>query len=190
MELTFIIRLADGRVDKRRGTWQNNTLRYTVNKGLAISRPQPGCHLPNFPWPGKMHPIPVPGRFGHKKSRNLVVFYTVHCKHREKESVFVHYESSMKLFTSGWWMFLSDIRGMVEWLMGIGQYKYLLRYWNLHNKSRVARESHSNQLTDALHLPTEQLLVPYFSSKKKTISVPTINLLVNSTYLLIIVIVK
>ena len=25
---------------------------YTVNKGFAISRPQPGCHLPNSPWPG------------------------------------------------------------------------------------------------------------------------------------------
>jgi hypothetical protein len=23
---------------------------YTVKKGLAVSRPQPGCHLPNSPW--------------------------------------------------------------------------------------------------------------------------------------------
>jgi len=52
-------------------------LAYTVNKGLAISRPQPGCHLPNSPWPGIMYPVPVPGRFGHKKSRNLVTFFTV-----------------------------------------------------------------------------------------------------------------
>jgi hypothetical protein len=48
---------------------------YTVNKGSAISRPQPGCHLPNSPWPGIIYPIPVPGRFGQKKSRNLEIFY-------------------------------------------------------------------------------------------------------------------
>jgi len=39
---------------------------YTVNKGLAISRPQPGCHLPNTPWPEIIYSIPVPGRFGQK----------------------------------------------------------------------------------------------------------------------------
>jgi hypothetical protein len=25
---------------------------YTVKKGLRFSRPQPGCHFPNSPWPG------------------------------------------------------------------------------------------------------------------------------------------
>jgi hypothetical protein len=25
---------------------------YTVKKGFRFSRPQPGCHLPNSPWPG------------------------------------------------------------------------------------------------------------------------------------------
>jgi len=33
---------------------------YTVHKGLAISRPQPGCQWPNSPWPGKINPIPDP----------------------------------------------------------------------------------------------------------------------------------
>jgi len=37
---------------------------YTVNKGLAISCPQPGCHLPNSPWPGIIYLVPVPGRCG------------------------------------------------------------------------------------------------------------------------------
>jgi len=27
---------------------------YTVKKGLADSRPQPGCHLPKSPWPGRI----------------------------------------------------------------------------------------------------------------------------------------
>jgi len=49
---------------------------YTVNKGLGISRPQPGCHLPNFPWPGIIDPIPVPGRFG-KKIQESKIFYSV-----------------------------------------------------------------------------------------------------------------
>jgi len=48
--------------------------KYTVNKGLAISCPQSECQLPNSPWPGIIYPIPVPGRFGQKKSRNLVIF--------------------------------------------------------------------------------------------------------------------
>jgi hypothetical protein len=25
---------------------------YTVKKGYSVSRPQPGCHLPNSPWRG------------------------------------------------------------------------------------------------------------------------------------------
>jgi hypothetical protein len=25
---------------------------YTITKGYRHSRPQPGCHLPNSPWPG------------------------------------------------------------------------------------------------------------------------------------------
>jgi len=48
---------------------------YTVNKGLAISCPQPGCHLPNSPWPGIICPIPAPERFGQRKSRNLAIFF-------------------------------------------------------------------------------------------------------------------
>jgi len=40
----------------------------------VISCPQPGCHLPNSPWPGIIYSIPVPGRFGKKKSRNLIFF--------------------------------------------------------------------------------------------------------------------
>jgi len=47
----------------------------TVNKGLVISCPQPGFHLPNSPWTGIIYLIPVPGRFGKKKSRNLVIFF-------------------------------------------------------------------------------------------------------------------
>ena len=39
---------------------------YTVNKGLAISCPQPGCYLPKSPWSGIIYPIPVPRRFGQK----------------------------------------------------------------------------------------------------------------------------
>jgi hypothetical protein len=33
-------------------------IRYTVKKGYRFSRPQPGCHLPNFPWPGTFFFIP------------------------------------------------------------------------------------------------------------------------------------
>jgi len=47
---------------------------HTVKKGLSDSRPQPGCHLPNSPWPGIIYPVPVPGRFGQNKSRNLLNF--------------------------------------------------------------------------------------------------------------------
>jgi len=51
---------------------------YTVKKGIAHSRPQPGCYLPNSPWPGIFDPVPVPGRFGQNKSRNLAnLFYSV-----------------------------------------------------------------------------------------------------------------
>jgi len=58
----------------------------TVNKGQAIFRPQSECHLSNSPWPGIIDPIPVPGRFGQNKSRNLVIFvYSVYPqKWREK----------------------------------------------------------------------------------------------------------
>jgi len=45
---------------------------YTVNKGLAISRPQPGCQSPNSPWPGIIYPIPVPGRFGQQKNPGIL----------------------------------------------------------------------------------------------------------------------
>ena len=40
--------------------------KHTVDKGLTFSHPLPGSHLPNSPWPGIMHPIQVPGRFGQK----------------------------------------------------------------------------------------------------------------------------
>jgi len=48
---------------------------YTLKKGLRYSCPQPGCHLPNSPWAGIICRFPVPGRFGQKKSRNLVNFF-------------------------------------------------------------------------------------------------------------------
>jgi len=51
--------------------------KYTVNKGLAISRPQPGCHYPNSPWPGLIDPIPVPGWFGEKVQESRNFFYSV-----------------------------------------------------------------------------------------------------------------
>jgi len=51
----------------------------TVNKGLAISRPQPGCHLTNSPWPGIMYPIPVPGRFGQNNSGISLFFLQCGC---------------------------------------------------------------------------------------------------------------
>ena len=38
----------------------------TVNKGLVISCPQPGCHSPYFPWPGIMYTISVTGSFVQK----------------------------------------------------------------------------------------------------------------------------
>jgi len=34
------------------------------NRFSGIPGPQPECHLPNFPWPGIIYP--VPGRFGPK----------------------------------------------------------------------------------------------------------------------------
>jgi hypothetical protein len=36
-------------------------LQYTVKKFYHFSRPQPGCHLPNSPWPGisKLFPARV-----------------------------------------------------------------------------------------------------------------------------------
>jgi len=54
--------------DARGKAWLNRRCGYTVNKGLAISRPQPGCHLPNSPWTGIIDPIPVSRRFGQQKS--------------------------------------------------------------------------------------------------------------------------
>ena len=36
-----------------------NNWTYTVQKGQRISRPQPGCHLPNSPWPGKIKLFPA-----------------------------------------------------------------------------------------------------------------------------------
>jgi hypothetical protein len=32
---------------------------YTVKKGLSFSRPLPGCHLPNSPWPGIIKLFPA-----------------------------------------------------------------------------------------------------------------------------------
>jgi hypothetical protein len=34
-------------------------LTYTVIKGYHFSRPQPGCHLPNSPWPGIIKLFPA-----------------------------------------------------------------------------------------------------------------------------------
>ncbi len=35
------------------------TCSYTVKQGSRFSRPQPGCHLPNSPWPGKVKLFPA-----------------------------------------------------------------------------------------------------------------------------------
>jgi len=51
---------------------------YTVNKGLAISGPQPESHLPNSPWLGIIYQIPVPGRFGKKNPGISYFFLTVY----------------------------------------------------------------------------------------------------------------
>ncbi len=32
---------------------------YTVRKGKRFSRPQPGCHKPNYPWPGIVYLFPA-----------------------------------------------------------------------------------------------------------------------------------
>ena len=48
----------------------------TVNKGLAISCPRPGRHLPNSPWPRIIYTIPVPGRFGPKKIHESPNFFS------------------------------------------------------------------------------------------------------------------
>jgi hypothetical protein len=50
---------------------------YTVKKRLAVSPPQPGCHLPNSPWPGiikyySRHVGDIPAGYG--KTAN---FFTV-----------------------------------------------------------------------------------------------------------------
>ena len=52
--------------------------KHIVNKGLAISRPQPGWHLPNSPWPGIMYPIRVPGGLDKKVQEFRNFFFTVH----------------------------------------------------------------------------------------------------------------
>ncbi len=39
---------------KMRGGKTKRGVQYTVKKGQRFSRPQPGCHLPNSPWPGKI----------------------------------------------------------------------------------------------------------------------------------------
>ncbi len=43
-------RFAD-RATIRTGSFLRNSP-YTVKKGYRFSRPQPGCHQPNSPWPG------------------------------------------------------------------------------------------------------------------------------------------
>jgi len=54
---------------------------HTVNKGFAISCPQPGCQLPNSPWAGNNLPNPSPWKVWSKKSRNLVIFLS--CIHNK-----------------------------------------------------------------------------------------------------------
>jgi len=57
------------------GNWEGKRSSREVKKGLADSRPQPGCHLPNSPsWLGIIYPVPVPERFGQNKSRNIIIF--------------------------------------------------------------------------------------------------------------------
>jgi len=47
-------------------------------KVYKISRPQPGCHLPNSPWPGIIYIVPVPGRFGKKNLGISWILFTVY----------------------------------------------------------------------------------------------------------------
>jgi len=61
-------------IPSKKGTGMMIDESHTVKKGLADSRPKPGCHLPNSPWPGIIYEVPVPGRFGQNKSRNLVIY--------------------------------------------------------------------------------------------------------------------
>jgi len=63
--------------------------RYTVKKASRYYRSQPGCHLPNSPWPGIIYPIPVPERFGQNKSRNLVEKFTVYGHLETKEFLLI-----------------------------------------------------------------------------------------------------
>jgi len=49
----------------------------SVNKGLAVSCPQPGCHYPNSLWPGTIYQIPVPGRYGQKHPGISLFLFTV-----------------------------------------------------------------------------------------------------------------
>ena len=51
---------------------QNSTL--TVKKVQRYSRPQLEYHLPNSTWPRIMYRIPVPGTFGQKIFRKLVIY--------------------------------------------------------------------------------------------------------------------
>jgi len=60
---------------------QTSGIQYTVKKVRQYSRPQPGCHSSNSPKPGIIYPVPVPGRFGKNKSRNLVNFF-LQCRGR------------------------------------------------------------------------------------------------------------
>jgi len=50
---------------------------YTVNKGLANSCPQPGCHLPNSPWPGIMSQSQSLEGLVQKIQESRIFFYSV-----------------------------------------------------------------------------------------------------------------
>jgi hypothetical protein len=56
---------------------------YTVNKGYSFFHLQPGCHLPNSPWPGIIKLFPASGNLvsdtsGDGKTTNL--FFTVYAQ--------------------------------------------------------------------------------------------------------------
>jgi hypothetical protein len=78
---------------QRKRTWQRL---YTVKKGLRFSRPQPGCHLPNSPWPGMIKLFPVreslvndvpagegkiAGLFLNKKINNKIIYFPFYKKY-------------------------------------------------------------------------------------------------------------
>ncbi len=70
------------------GGWKRKISAYSVKKGYRFSRPQPGCHSPNSPWPGINKLFPASERVdsdipaGDRKNYNL--FYSVKVRAHER----------------------------------------------------------------------------------------------------------